>query len=181
MNPEERRRDPFLEHLRESEKRLGASRYSVFDALFIGIIAVVIVGGFTLGIMRIRTTARIDRPNAVDTANPVPTPVSTPGVVQPRDDRPVSQPAPAVRQTGKGQKPVSPPVSTPTVGQSGKDERAYIDASKPGKYTIRDSKVEVEINTLSEKERNEKLDQFKKEGLLTEKEVQELKTQNKSR
>jgi len=177
MNPEDRRQESFLEHLGDSEKRLGASRHSIFDALFIGIIAVVIVGGFTLGIMRMMTPAGVDQRSGTGMARPVSTPVSTPPVVQTeREDKAVSRPVPPRVQAGQDQKPVP----APTVGQSGKDERPYIDASKRGKYTIRDSKVEVEINTLSEKDRDAKLEQFKKEGLLTEREVEELKKQKRS-
>ena len=176
MDPEEGRREPFLEHLRESEKRLGASRHSVFDALFVGVIVVILLGGVTLGIMRVRTPTRVDHPQPV-AAPSISTPAQNPTVEQPgRDDTPASRPMPSAAQAEKDQRRALPPVSTPAAVQSGKDERAYIDASKPGKYTIKDSKVEVEINTLSEKERNERLEQLKKEGLLTEKEAEALKT-----
>jgi hypothetical protein len=174
MDPGERRQQSFFEHLSDSEKRLGARRHSVLDALVMGAIAVIIVGGLTLGIVRLRTLARIDR---IDTAAPVSPAVSaSPAGQTGSDDKAVSRPAPSRVQTGKDQRPAS----TPTAGQPGKDERPYIDASKPGKYAIRDSKIEAEINTLSEKDRDAKLEQFKKEGLLTEKEVEELKKQKRS-
>jgi hypothetical protein len=174
MNPGDRRRESFFDHLSDSEKRLGARRHSVLDALVMGAIAVLIVGGFTLGIVRLRTLARIDR---VDTAAPVSPPVSaSPANPTTSDDKAVPRPVPSRVQSGNDR----PPASTPGVGQSGKDERPYIDASRPGKYTIRDPKVEVEINTLSEKDRDAKLEQLKKEGLLTEKEAEELKKQKRS-
>lgn len=160
MDREERRQDPFLEHLSESEKRLGASRHSVFDVLFIGIIAVVILGGAALGLMRLRPPTRVDQPQ----------PTAVPSVATPA-------PTPTEGRVKRGDRPAS--VSTPAISQPARDERPYIDASKPGKYTIRDSKVEVEINTLSGKERDAKLEQFKKEGLLTDAEVQELKAQTR--
>ena len=139
MNPEDRRQDAFLQHLGESEQRLGGTRHSVFDALFVGILTLVIVAGFTLGIMRLRTPSR---------------PEPSQGAAAPSVPAPVAQPA--------------------------KDERPYIDASKPGKYTITDSKVQVEINTLSEQERDAKLEQLKKEGLITDKEAEALKKQRRS-
>jgi hypothetical protein len=177
MDPGERRQQSFFEHLSDSEKRLGARRHSVLDALVMGAIAVIIVGGLTLGIVRLRTLARIDQPNRFDTAAPVSPSVSaSPASQAGSEDKAVSRPAPSRVQTGKDQGPDS----TPTPGQPGKDERPYIDVSKPGKYTIRDSKVEVEINTLSERDRDAKLEQLKKEGLLTEKEAEELKKQKRS-
>ena len=177
MDPEDRRQRAFLEHLGASEKRLGASRHSVFDALFIGIIVVVIAAGVALGLMRLRTPTRVDQPQPAavpSVATPAPTP--TDGQTK-RDDRPTLERAPAPAQTEKVQRRSLPPVSTPAISQPARDERPYIDASKPGKYTIKDSKVEVEINTLSGKERDAKLEQLKKEGLLTDAEVQELKAQ----
>jgi hypothetical protein len=173
MDPGERRQQSFFEHLSDSEKRLGARRHSVLDALVIGAIAVIIVGGLTLGVVRLRTLTRIDR---IDTAAPLSPPVSaSPASPTGSDDKAVPHPAPSRIQSGNDRRPAS----TPAVSQPGKDERPYIDASKPGKYTIRDSKVEVEINTLSEKERDAKLEQLKKEGLLTEKEAEELKKQQR--
>ena len=147
MNPEDRRQDAFLQHLGESEQRLGGTRHSVFDALFVGILTLVIVAGFTLGIMRLRTPSRPE-PSHGAAAPSVPAPVSAP--------------------------------SAPAVGQPAKDERPYVDASKPGQYTITDSKVQVEINTLSEQERDAKLEQLKKEGLITDKEAEALKKQRRS-
>lgn len=179
MSPEDRRRDSFFEHLSDSEQRLGASRHSVFDALFVGILAFVILGGLTLGILRMRTPSPSDQPQGAANTQSVSTPVPAPRPAASEAEKhesPGARPTGPVVQTGKDQKS-APPALTPTVGQSGKDARPYIDASRPGKYTIRDSKVEVEITTLTEKERNEKLDQFKREGLFTDKEIEELKKQ----
>ena len=145
MNPEDRRQDAFLEHLDESEKRLGATRHSVYDALFVGTLTLVIAAGFTLGIMRLREPSR---PMA-------PVPAASPNLEQDR------------------------PGHAPAVSQATKDDRPPSEAPKPGTYTIKDSKIEV--NTLSEKELDEKLEQLRKEGLLTDKEVQELKRQQRPR
>ena len=165
MDPGERRQQSFFEHLSDSEKRLGARRHSVLDALVIGAIAVIIVGGLTLGVVRLRTLTRIDR---IDTAAPLSPPVSaSPASPTGSDDKAVLRPAPSRIQSGNDRRPAS-------------TERPYIDASKPGKYTIRNPKVDVEINTLSEKDRDAKLEQLKKEGLLTEKEAEELKKQKRS-
>ena len=143
MSPDERRsQDPFLEHLSESEKRLGAGRNAIADALIIGLIAAIIVAGAAVAITRIRT---------------------------PRS--PVAAPAPATE-------PAAVPASA---APPRTDERPNIDASKPGSYTISDPKVPVEIDTLSEKDRDAKLEQLKKEGLLTEKEAQDLKSPKPSR
>ena len=176
MEPDERRRDSFLDHLSDSEKRLGASRHSVFDALFVSVIVIVIAGGAVLGILRWRATSPGFGPSSgAGTATPVSTPVSTPAAPQTGSgDQPSAPPAPAASQTRKEQAPIA----TPAPGQA-RDARPYIDASKPGKYSIKDSKVEVEINTLSGKERDEKLEQLKKEGLLTDKEAEALKAQKR--
>ena len=67
MSPDERRpQDPFLEHLSDSEKRLGAGRNAVADALIIGLIAAIIVAGAAVAITRIRTPIQVDRSTAVE-------------------------------------------------------------------------------------------------------------------
>jgi len=104
----------FLEHLNESEKRFSAARHSALDLLVVTAIAVILVGGASLGIMHLRTTGPSDR-TVVETS-----------------------------------KPVSTPVTKPSVVGAEKDPRPYIDVSKPGRYTIKDKTTEVEINTLTE-------------------------------
>jgi hypothetical protein len=157
MKPEDRRQDAFLEHLDESEKRLGATRHSVYDALFVGILTLVIAAGFTLGIMRLRTPSRPEPQSATQ-----------------------SVPAPAASPAFEQDKPAAPP--TPPVAQATTDQpRPSTDASTPKTYTIDGSKMRIETHTMSEKERDEKLEQLKKEGLLTDKEVQELKRQQRPR
>ena len=118
----------FLEHLKESEKRLSAARHSALDLLVGTTIAVTLVGGASLGIMHLRTTGPPDRTDAFETS-----------------------------------KPVSTPVAKPSAADTEKDPRPYVDVSKPGRYTIKDKATEVEINTLTGKGLNDKLDQFKKE------------------
>ena len=113
----------FLAHLKESERRLSAARHSALDLLVGATIAVILVGGASLGIMHLRTTGPRDRTDAFETS-----------------------------------KPVSTPVSKPSVVDAEKDPRPYVDASKPGRYTIKDKTTEVEINTLAGKGLNEKLD-----------------------
>ena len=97
----------FLEHLNESEKRFSAARHSALDLLVVTVIAVILVGGASLGIMHLRTTGPSDRT-------------------------------------------VSTPVTKPSVVDTEKGPRPYIDVSKPGRYTIKDKTTEVEINTLAE-------------------------------
>jgi hypothetical protein len=138
MNPEDRRSDSFLEHLSDSEKRLGAARHTLFDALFIGVILLVIVSGFTLGVMRIRVP-RIEQATAPASA--------------------VAQSVPSTRS----------------------DDRSSRDGSNAGTPTVKDPKVGVEIRTLTEQERDRKLEELRKEGLLTEKEVEALKKPRHSR
>jgi hypothetical protein len=156
MDPEDGRRESFLQHLDESEHRLGARRQSVLDALFIGLIALVIAGGLAAGIVRLRTI-----PNGSDQARPVA--------------------PPAARIAVPNETSATPSASPPGIRPSDKDDRPYVDASKPGTYTLKDPRVEVQIHTLSEKERDQKLEQLKKEGLLTDREIQELKAQTRSR
>ena len=162
MSPDERRsQDPFLEHLSESEKRLGAGRNAIADALIIGVIAAIIVAGAAVAITRIRMP-QVDRSTSFEKSAVTP---------------PVAAPAPPAAPA-----PATAPAAVPaTAAPPRTDERPYIDASKPGRYTISDPKVQVEINTLSEKDRDAKLEQLKKEGLLTEKEAQELKSQKPPR
>ena len=63
----------FLEHLNESEKRFSAARHSALDLLVVTAIALILVGGASLGIMHLRTTGPSDRT--------VSTPVTKPSVV----------------------------------------------------------------------------------------------------
>lgn len=173
MGPEDGRRESFFEHLDESEQRLGARRHSVFDGLFVGAIAVVVVVGFGLGVMRLRTTGETDQSRAAAPPS-VPRSVSPPAAPTERNAGPVPTTAPSTTDRG-GRSATSP---APAVRRS--DDRPYVDASRPGQYTIKDPKVEVQIHTLSEKERDAKLEQLKKEGLLTEREIEALKAQTRS-
>src|SRR5262245_42516480 len=110
MAPEEQRRDSFLEHLSDSEKRLGASRHSVFDTLFVGVIVLIIAAGAVLGIMRLRAPTRVDpRPSAAPSvATPAPAPADDQTA---RGESPVSPPLPAAVQTEKVQQRPQPSVS----------------------------------------------------------------------
>ena len=62
----------FLEHLKESERRLSAARHSALDVFVAATIAVILLGGASLGIMRLRTTEPRDR-SVVETSKPVST------------------------------------------------------------------------------------------------------------
>jgi hypothetical protein len=65
MNAEDREPTPFFDHLRESEKRLGATRHSAMDLVFMVALAVIIVGGFVVAAARFRALepqARIEMP-----------------------------------------------------------------------------------------------------------------------
>jgi len=78
----------FLEHLKESERRLSAARHSALDVFVATTIAVILLGGASLGIMRLRTTEPRDR-SVVETSKPVSTPVTKPNVVDAeKDSRP---------------------------------------------------------------------------------------------
>ena len=46
----------FLEHLKESEKRFSSARHAALDLLVVAGIAMILVGGASLGIMHLRTT-----------------------------------------------------------------------------------------------------------------------------
>src|SRR5262245_29601386 len=109
MDPEGRQQDPFLQHLSESEKRLGASRHSVFDALFVGAIVVLVAGGFVLGIMRLRAITTVEAPPAPTVAPPS-APVAAPAAEQPaRDEKPVAAPTTPVAEQ---KRPTPPPPPT---------------------------------------------------------------------
>ena len=65
MNAEDREPTPFFDHLRESEKRLGSTRHSAMDLVFMVALAVIIVGGFVVGVARFRALephARVEMP-----------------------------------------------------------------------------------------------------------------------
>ena len=68
----------FLEHLKESERRLSAARNSALDLIVGTTIVVILVGGAALGIMHLRTTEPRDRADAFETSKPVSTPVAKP-------------------------------------------------------------------------------------------------------
>jgi hypothetical protein len=70
----------FLEHLKESEKRFSAARHAALDLLVVATITVILVGGASLGVMRLRTTKLPDR-TVVETSKPVSTPLPKPSVV----------------------------------------------------------------------------------------------------
>ena len=76
MDPADGRRESFFQHLDESEQRLGSRRYSLFDALFVGLIVLVIAGGLAAGIVRLRAPGMSDQPGAA-------APAASPRVVAP--------------------------------------------------------------------------------------------------
>jgi hypothetical protein len=75
----------FLEHLKESERRLAAARHSALDLLVGATIAVILVGGASLGIMHLRTTGPRNR-TVVETSRPVSTPATKPSVIDAEKD-----------------------------------------------------------------------------------------------
>ena len=69
--------------------------------------------------------------------------------------------------------------TTATTVVAQQSQRPSTDALKPEQYTIGDKTPGVEVRTLTDQEHNEKVEQLRKEGLLTDKEAEALKKKDK--